>query len=327
MTKRNKRAGFLQSGGLNLQVFTTDELNEIHLATLEVLHDTGINVNSPKALEIYAKGGAIVDAEKGRVRFPGRMIEEALSLAPPKFIAYGRSPKHDVVMENNRVNYTSFTEGVEIFDLLTGELRETTIQDLADLSRMVDGLDILDVACTIVNGSDVSQKLNGLYNALTVLLNTTKPFDCGPNSSEECDYIYRIAEALIGPEQMAARPPVYFGGCPISPLTISPELADIIIFAAEKKLPCEVLSMAMAGGSTPVHLAGTLVVHNAEVLAGITLAQLVNPGNPVVYGTSTTAMNLRTATATVGSPELAQISAAVAALSQHYKLPCMVAGS
>lgn len=327
MTKKNRRAGFLQSGGLNLKVFTDNELNEIHLATLEVLHDTGIIISNPQALEIYAKGGAIVDMEKGRVRFPARLIEETIRLAPSEFVAYGRLPKHDVVMGNNRVNYTSFTEGVEIIDLMTSDIRETTIRDLADLTRLVDGLDVLDIACTIVNGSDVSQALNGLYNALTVLLNTTKPFDCGPNSGEECEYIYRIAEAMVGPEQMAARPFVYFGGCPISPLKISPELAEIIIFAAERKLPCEVLSMAMAGGSSPVHLAGTLVVHNAEVLAGLTLAQLVNPGNPVVYGTSTTAMNLRTATASVGSPELAQFSAAVAAIAQFYKMPCMVAGS
>ncbi len=327
MTKRNSRAGFLQNGGLNLQVFTDAELREIHLATLEVLHDTGVKVENAKAREIYARGGAMVDEETKIVRFPARLIEESLSLIPPKFVAYGRIPEHDVVMENNRVNYTSFTEGVEILDLVSGQVRETTIRDLVDLTRMVDGLDVLDVACTIVNGSDVSQSLNGLYNAAAVMLNTTKPFDCGPNSAEECEYIYRIAEALVGPEQMKRRPPVYFGGCPISPLKISPELADIIIFAAEKGLPCEVLSMAMAGGSSPIHLAGTLVVHNAEVLAGLTLAQLVNPGNPCVYGTSTTAMNLRTATAAVGSPELAQISAAVAAIAQFYKMPCMVAGS
>jgi trimethylamine--corrinoid protein Co-methyltransferase len=84
--------------------------------------------------------------------------------------------------------------------------------------------------------------------------------------------------------------------------------------------------MAMSGASAPVSLAGTLVTHNAEVLSGLCLAQLVNPGTPVVYGSSTTAMNLKTATATVGSPELALINAAVAALARWYLLPSWVAG-
>ena len=81
-------------------------------------------------------------------------------------------------------------------------------------------------------------------------------------------------------------------------------------------MPSTILSMAMAGGSSPVTLAGTLVTHNAEVLAGITLAQLTERGAPVIYGSSTTAMDLRLAAASVGSPECAMISAGVAQLAQ-----------
>jgi trimethylamine--corrinoid protein Co-methyltransferase len=83
----------------------------------------------------------------------------------------------------------------------------------------------------------------------------------------------------------------------------------------------------MAGGSAPVTLAGTLVVHNAEVLAGITVAQLTEPGARVVYGSSTTAMDLRFATASVGSPEMALIGAAVAQMSKQYRLPSCIAGA
>jgi trimethylamine--corrinoid protein Co-methyltransferase len=84
--------------------------------------------------------------------------------------------------------------------------------------------------------------------------------------------------------------------------------------------------MAMAGGSSPINLAGTLVTHNAEVLAGLTLAQLTEKGTPVVYGSSTTAMDLRFASASVGSPECALINAGVACLARYYLLPSWVAG-
>ena len=84
--------------------------------------------------------------------------------------------------------------------------------------------------------------------------------------------------------------------------------------------------MAMAGGSSPVTLAGTLVTHNAEVLSGIVLAQLTERGCPMMYGSSTTAMDLKLAAASVGSPEIALISAAVAQLARRYMIPSFVAG-
>ena len=327
MAKRPQRAGYLQNGGLSLGVFTQAELEAIHLATLEVLSETGVNVQSDRAREIYAAGGARVNNETWQVTFPPKMVQAAIDSAPPQFIAHGRRKEDDAILDSTRVAYTSFTEGVEIFDLDTGEIRDTTIKDLALLTHVCDSMDIIDVVCSIVNGGDVPQELNGLYNAATVLLNTTKHFDCGPNTAKEADYIYRIAEAIVGPENMPHRSPVNFGGCPISPLRLAPDMTDILIYTAEKKLPCEILSMAMSGGTAPANLAGTLVVHNAEVLSAIILTQLVTPGTPVLYGTSTTAMNLKTATATVGSPELALISAAVAAIARYYQIPSMAAGT
>jgi trimethylamine--corrinoid protein Co-methyltransferase len=96
---------------------------------------------------------------------------------------------------------------------------------------------------------------------------------------------------------------------------------------AREHVAVNILSMARAGGSSPVTLAGTLVTHNAEVLAGITLGQLTRPGAGAVYGSSTTAMDLRLASASVGSPECGLISAAVAQIARFYLLPSWVAGA
>jgi trimethylamine--corrinoid protein Co-methyltransferase len=113
----------------------------------------------------------------------------------------------------------------------------------------------------------------------------------------------------------------------VSPLKLVRECCEIIIESARAGVACNILSMAMAGGSSPVTLAGTLVTHNAEVLAGITLSQLTERGSPVVYGSSTTAMDLRLASASVGSPECGLIGAAVAQMARRYLLPSWVAGA
>ena len=93
--------------------------------------------------------------------------------------------------------------------------------------------------------------------------------------------------------------------------------------AAKNNVVCNILSMAMAGGTAPVTLAGTLVNHNAEVLSGITLAQLTRRGTPVIYGSSTTAMDLKLASASVGTPECAVISGAVARLADIMRCRAM----
>jgi trimethylamine---corrinoid protein Co-methyltransferase len=123
------------------------------------------------------------------------------------------------------------------------------------------------------------------------------------------------------------RPLVTFNTCPVSPLKLVQETCEIIMGAARMGTAVNVLSMAMAGGSSPVTLAGSLVTHNAEVLSGITLAQLTKEGSRVIYGSSTTAMDLRLAAASVGSPECALISAGVACLARFYLLPSFVAGA
>jgi trimethylamine--corrinoid protein Co-methyltransferase len=96
--------------------------------------------------------------------------------------------------------------------------------------------------------------------------------------------------------------------------------------SARNGVVCNILSMAMAGATSPVTLAGTLVTHNAEILGGLTLSQLTRKGAPVIYGSSTTAMDLRFAQASVGTPECALISGAVARLARYYALPSYVAG-
>jgi trimethylamine--corrinoid protein Co-methyltransferase len=96
--------------------------------------------------------------------------------------------------------------------------------------------------------------------------------------------------------------------------------------AAANGLAVNVIGMALSGASSPIHLAGTLVIQNCELLSSLVLSQLSSKGTPFIYASSTCPMDLRMATATVGSPELAMISAAVARLARYYSLPCFVAG-
>ena len=326
--KRNLHAGKRQSGGFSLNVFTDDELDEIHLATLEVLEKTGVFFEDVKALEILDGGGARVDRKTRIVKIPPHVVEDAVRSAPSKLFLAGRDPKNDIVLESNRVHFTGFAVAVQVLDPYTGKLRKPTKADIAAAAILEDYLSEVDVNQKAMDALDVPQEVLALHNAEALFPNTTKHCFIGAGNGKQQRKLIEMAGVIAGGEdKLRERPLASFHTCPVSPLKLVRESCEVIMECARSGMVIDLLSMAMAGGSSPVHLAGTLVTHNAEVLSGIVLNQLTAKGAPAIYGSSTTTFDLTYATAPVGAPELGMISAGVAALARYYLLPSYVAGS
>ncbi|MBN2205055.1 MAG: trimethylamine methyltransferase family protein [Thermoleophilia bacterium] len=326
--RRNPQAGRRRFGALSLEMFTEDELVDIHQATLEVLGETGIFFEDAEARRLLAAGGCAVDDETNMVRIPPHVVEAAIRSAPSTLLLAGRDPANDFLMGPGRVGFTNFGEGIKIVDPETGELREPTKQDVGDSARVVDALPEVDVYERAIGASDVPQSVVQLHNAEMAFTNTSKHIFMGPGNGELLRRIVDMGAAIAGGmDAFLRRPLISFITCPVSPLKIVQESCEIIMGAARTGTAVNILSMAMAGGSSPVTLAGSIVTHNAEVLAGVTLSQLTKEGAAVVYGSSTTAMDLRLAAASVGTPECALINAGVACLARFYLLPSWVAGA
>ena len=312
---------------LSLNGLTNDELDDIHRATLDVLEKTGIFIETDEALEVFDGAGAKIDRKNKIVKIPAQLVEDAIQSAPPKILLAGRNPKHDKVLEARRVHFTNFSEGIEVVDPFNGERRTPVKDDLAQAAKLVDYLDEIDVCEKAVGSSDVPREVLPLHNAEAMLTNTTKHCCVGPGSGYLLRKLVQMAGAISGGiKNFKERPILSFTTCPVSPLKLINECCEIIMEAAKTGSIINILSMAMAGGTSPVTLAGTLVTHNAEVLGGITLNQLVQKEAPVIYGSSTTAMDLKIGAASVGTPECAIISGAVARLARYYALPSYVAG-
>jgi trimethylamine--corrinoid protein Co-methyltransferase len=306
---------------------TDDEVHEIHLATLEVLKDVGVFVENNKAMDLFEGGGCKVDRQNKVVRIPHWVVEDAIRSAPASFCAYGRTPEDDVMLEDGRVTFTNFGEGIMFVDPYTGEHRDTTKADIEKAARIIDYLDHVETYERCMCSHDKPPAVQAIHNAEASLTNTSKHHWLGPVDAFQAGKIIDICAAIVGgKERLRERPLLTFVTCPISPLKLPEHHCDIIMTAAENGLGVNIIGMAMAGGSGPVHLAGTLVIQNSEVLASLVLNQLTCKGSPFVYASSTCPLDLRMATASVGSPETGMISAAVARLARYYSLPCFVAG-
>ena len=271
--KRNLFAGRRRSGGLKLDVFTEDEIQDIHLATLEVLERTGVWVELDEALDIYSDGGCAVDRDAHIVRIPPHVVEDAIASAPPKVVLCGRDPRNDICLEPGRVGFSNFGEGIKVIDPETGRAarvhEEGPRRHRAPRRRPARGRRASRWPSSPATSRPSRSRL---HNHEAAIVNQTKPISGG---AQDGDAVHRTVEMLAavqgGKDEVRRRPMMVMGTCPVSPLKLVKDFCEIVIESARVGLPSCVLSMAMAGGSSPVTLAGTLVTHNAEVLAGIVL--------------------------------------------------------
>jgi trimethylamine--corrinoid protein Co-methyltransferase len=323
--KRGTKAGGTQHAAAGLTLFTESELAEIHRGSLEVLERTGIWVEADDALDLYADGGCRVDRETHIVKIPGGVAEEALSAIPPRFRLYARDPRNDVEIGGSASHFVNFGVAVRVNDRVTGENREPVKSDVVDAARLIDWCSEIDVLLESVVPSDTTTP--ALHMLDVNLRNSTKPVITGPQSPDEMEAcLDLLAVACGGRETFAERPPALVGGGIVSPLQLCKQGSDNLLSAARLGLPVAATAMVMAGGSGPQTLAGTLVQHNAEVLACATLVQLANRGNPVILASSSLALDLRYGAAVLGNPEGALINAGVAQLAHMHGVPCWIQG-
>lgn len=319
---------------IKTEIFSKEEMDRIHEATLKVLADPGILVNNEEARKIYRDAGCTVDDESKIVKIPAGVVDKALSTTPHEFTMYSRDGKHDVrmVSDGSIVNNMTFGVGTRMIDYKGNgqyECRGSTLQDMYDISKVVDCCDNIDWFCSPVSAMDLAvDPVRTLKEVRAIVTNSAKPMLLDPEPAFLPDYFEIEKICYDGDAERAKKEPFFLvGGCPSSPLQLDDVFCQLAIHGPDYGMPFMCLSMAMGAASSPIFLAGTLVTHNAEVLAGIVLVQLANPGASTFYGSSTTAFDFYNDAAPVGSPELALISGAVAQLAHYYRIPSVVAGT
>ena len=326
---RNIRTGISVLSGLGLQAYSKDQLDSIHYATLEVLQRTGIKVESAEAIEIFSNAGAIVERSKdfAIVKIPSYMVEDCLRWAPKTATFYGRVPKHDYAIEPNRVGFSTFGECIKVIDPFSREVRKSVKQDVGNVALVCDYLEEMDVMVRPLCSSDQNPATQPLHNLEVLLENTSKHIFIGAVSAANCRKMVEIAGISVGgAENFKQRPNMTIFVCPTSPLTLVKNCCDVIIQAARSGVGLAIIPMALAGATSTVTLAGTLVTHNAEVLSALILAQLTVRGTPCIYCSMSTIMDLKQLIGPVGSPEHGLLGISAVKMAQYYQLPSWMGG-
>ena len=327
--RRMSRSGIGTTSGFGLSAHSRDEMDSIHYTTLQILQDTGIKVMSEKALEVFHGGGATVERfeDYGIVKLPSYLIEDCTHWAPRSIVYDARNPNDDYVAEPNRVGFTTFGGCINVIDPATRQPRWATKKDCGEIARVCDYLDEISVTTRAVNSTDVEGGAQSVHNLEAILSNTGKHIFLGADSARALQVMAELAAVCVGGKPAFEQRPIFtVTACPISPLTLPPNTCDVIMEAADIGVGIMVMPMALSGGTTTATLAGTLAIHNAEVLSSMLLAQLIKKGLPCTYGSTSTILDLRFGMTAVGAPEYGMINASIAKLAQYYRLPSFVGG-
>jgi len=322
------RSGHKALVGCGLGLLSDDEVDELHRATLHILERTGILVLDDEAQEIFCAHGCDVDKETNIVKIPSYLVEDAIRLSPSQVLLAGRNPKNDRVLEGNRVCFTNFGYGLKVMDLETGAIRESTKKDTEESTLLVDALDEVDVYTLSVTPRELPAQVEVIHAYEAALNNTSKHVIGETYGSFSANKLFEMGEAIVGSSEELRRRPIVSGTTsPVSPLTLNVDCCESVIQLARLGLPDIVISEALSGATAPVTLTGTLAIQNAEVLACVVLSQLVREGAPIIYGCSTSPLDLRVVNTPLGAPETCLISAAAARFAQYYNMPSYVAGT
>jgi len=212
---------------------------------------------------------------------------------------------------------------VEVLDLETGIRRTSTLQDVADISRLADATEEVAFHWVPVSAQDKPPQTRGLHEIKAIWSNSTK------HVQTESIYSEREARAAIemaaliagGRDQLRNRPVLSLMQCTASPLGHDGGSLDAALLAAEVGIPTGFMTMAACLTTGPATMAGSLAVGNAEVLAATAMLQLACPGAPVFYAAAQTASDLRSGAYTGGGPEDFLFGAATNLLADYYNIP------
>jgi len=313
--------------GGSYKPLTEESINKIHQTAMRVIEEVGFEVNSAAALKFFEGTGAWTDKEKRRVRLPQKKVLELIQMAPSEVRLCGQKEEHDLFLGSNRVYAGTGGTALYIYEPDTNNKRPATLDDLKQIAKLVENLDNIHLFMlpTYPNGLPVEQvDVNRFFAALD---NTTKHVMGGIYTVDGVEQVIRLAEIIAGSsEALRKRPLISMISCSMSPLKMDGHYGDLLITIAESGIPLVCPAEPLCGATSPITLAGNLVIQTVDSLMGVMLAQIVNPGTPVIFGSVATNTDLRNLSYLAGSIETGLLNAAGAQMAQFYQLPFYATG-
>jgi len=319
--------GIKPLGGRTLKVLSKKDIQMVNETAMEILKDPGLKIQHDEALNIFKQAGADVDFEKQMVQIPPFLVEKSLNSAPRFLTVCGREPKYDFKSYNG-VHFSGGHGATFIRDIETGKRRPAVKKDLENNVRVHDALENTHMIFPEIYPQDVPERSLDRHISQALLSNTLKPVIATAYAGGGAKDLIKMGIAIAGSKEALRKRPMFtcsFGM--ISPFVFEPARIDALMEMCRFGIPFQIYTIPGSGTSAPVTLAGTLALSVAELLSGLVLTQIVNPGAPVRLMGYAGSSDMRSGDFTFASPETTLMAGALAQMLQLYGIPHAVHGS
>ena len=322
MAKRERNYRALKNPLVRQPAFSDDRVEAIHQTALRVIEELGIRVLNDDARKRFKQAGATVHEDSLMVHIDRELVEQALETAPSEFVLHGATPERNVTLGGDNVAFVSVGGPPHISDLDNGK-RNGTLEDTRNIIKLSEHFDVIHLQSTNVESQDIPLHIRHLHTTESQLTLSHKPFfiySRGTPQVHDCFAMTRIARGL-NEEQFREKAWCYTVINTNSPRQLDIPMCQGIIDFAEAGQVSVITPFTLAGAMAPVTMPGALVLQHAEALAGLTLAQIVRPGAPVVYGSFTSNVDMKSGAPAFGTPEFVQAAFGAGQLARHIRLP------
>jgi trimethylamine---corrinoid protein Co-methyltransferase len=315
----SEEAGFMQP---KLRFLETDLIDRIVDEARTVLAEIGIEVQDEDAKALLADHGALTDGDDGRVRITPEMVDRAVQSAPSSFELFDVLGARTHDFSGAEVHFAPASSAIQVLDRSTGEARAPVTADYLTYAKVVAGLPGIHAQSTAFIPSDVDQRIADAYRLFLSLSVCEKPIVTGAFSVEGFALMRDLLLAVRGSEQsLREKPLAIFSCCPTSPLKWTHDGAANLMDCARAAIPVEIVPVPLSGFMAPVTMVGTLIQHTAEVLSGVVIGQLTQPGTPMLFGGCPAVFDIRYESAPMGAVESMMIACGTAEIGRRLGLP------
>lgn len=311
----------------SMRVLSSDDIQKIHQTSLRILSEVGVKIDSPSVRKMLAKAGAKVDEKREVIFLDESLVNGALRTAPKKVRICSRGGKDYSIPEEGVQLISPDGQPPAIFDVSMGRKRRSTLKDSIELAILCDALPEVDYVWPPVVATDMPSSKSSFYEFLVTMAYCSKHIQHGAASAEEARFQVEVASAVLGSEEELRKRPIFSDVCtPISPLRYDQGEAEALVVLSKAGVPLVHLTMGIAGSVSPVTVAGTLAIINAENLCGLTMCQIANPGSPSIYSSFSGVSDLKSGFFVCGTPEGVLMDSAAVEMAKHYGLPTCAGG-
>lgn len=304
------------------RLISDDEVEAIHLAALTLLERVGVRCAFTEAREVLAKAGAVIDESDGRVRLGREIVEEALKSVPAEITLTPRNAAREVRLGAEWMATAAVLGPPNCTDMMRGR-RSGSLADLKELLKLTQFFNIVQMNGWPVEPLDVEVRHRHLEAALAMLTLTDKVPYVFCQSRQRIEDVLTMCAIARGEtlEDFAKRPGVFSIINTNTPLTYDVPMTVGVMDMARYGQPVLLTPFIMAGASTPATIASAMALNTAEVLFGVTLAQLVRKGAPVLYGCAAMNLDMKTGAPAYGLADMQRCTLIGGQMARRYNMP------